>query len=386
MPTDKGYFHGGDLKGLLQKLDYLQALGITAIWLTPVFENRAVQGDGTLAGSSAAYHGYWITDFTRIDPHLGTNADLKALVDAAHTRGMKVFFDIITNHTADVIDYGGGNYSYVSKRTRPTKTPTAQVFDDRDYAGKTTFPPLSAAASFPYTPTFRSEADKTVKVPAWLNNPIYYHNRGNSTFSGESSNYGDFFGLDDLFTEHPVVVDGMIDIYKAWITDYKIDGFRIDTVKHVNMEFWQTFGPQILAHAKAQGVPNFYMFGEIFDSSPAFMSQYSTVGKLPATLDFGIQSQAVGFAVNGNATDNLRDFFAADDYYTDADSNAYGVANFVGNHDMGRFGYFLRSTLPNAADSELVQRMRLAHALIFFARGFPVIYYGDEQGFVGRWR
>src|SRR5256714_8922826 len=97
-PTVKGWYHGGDLKGLTAKLDYIKGLGTTAIWLTPSFKNKAVQPED----NSAGYHGYWITDFTRIDPHLGTNADLRALVDAAHARGIKVFFDIITNHTADV--------------------------------------------------------------------------------------------------------------------------------------------------------------------------------------------------------------------------------------------------------------------------------------------
>ena len=82
-PTGKGWYHGGDLKGLTAKLDYIQGLGTTAIWLTPSFKNKAVQPEDRSAG----YHGYWITDFTRIDPHLGTNADLRALVDAAHALG-----------------------------------------------------------------------------------------------------------------------------------------------------------------------------------------------------------------------------------------------------------------------------------------------------------
>ena len=90
-------------KGIIERLDYIEGLGTTAIWMTPSFKNKPVQGEpGT---ESAGYHGYWITDFTQIDPHLGTNAELKTLIDLAHERGMKVFFDIITNHTADVLDY-----------------------------------------------------------------------------------------------------------------------------------------------------------------------------------------------------------------------------------------------------------------------------------------
>ena len=100
-PTHKGFYHGGDLKGLIARLDYIQSLGATAIWLAPVFKNKAVQG--APGEETSGYHGYWITDFTTVDPHLGSEADFKALVDAAHERGMKVYMDIIANHTADVI-------------------------------------------------------------------------------------------------------------------------------------------------------------------------------------------------------------------------------------------------------------------------------------------
>ena len=207
---------------------------------------------------SAGYHGYWITDFTQIDPHLGSNADLRALVDAAHARGMKVYFDIITNHTADVIRYQNDDgtlsgRAYVSKDRAPYKTAAGQPFDDRDYAGTNTFPPLSPTVSFPFRPVVPAD-EPNLKVPDWLNDVNRYHNRGNTTFVGENSYYGDFFGLDDLFTEQHQVVDGMIDIYKQWITDFRIDGFRIDTMKHVNDEFWEEFAPEIFSHARRQGL------------------------------------------------------------------------------------------------------------------------------------
>ena len=102
-PTSKAFFHGGDLQGLTARLDYIQALGATAVWLTPVFKNKPVQG--APGQESAGYHGYWITDFTAIDPHLGDEAQMQAFVRAAHARGMKVYLDIIANHTADVIAY-----------------------------------------------------------------------------------------------------------------------------------------------------------------------------------------------------------------------------------------------------------------------------------------
>ena len=102
-PTAKGFYHGGDLKGLIRRLDYIQGLGATALWVGPIFQNKPVQG--AKGEESAGYHGYWITDFTRVDTHLGSDADFKALVDSAHARGMKVYMDIIVNHTADVIKY-----------------------------------------------------------------------------------------------------------------------------------------------------------------------------------------------------------------------------------------------------------------------------------------
>jgi glycosidase len=148
-PTRKGFYNGGDLNGLLNKIDYIQGLGTTSIWLTPSFKNKAVQPED----KSAGYHGYWITDFTQIDPHLGTNAELKKLIDEAHARGMKVYFDIITNHTADVIGYEeGARTGYVSKDKAPYRSAAGAEFDDRDYAGKANFPELDVKESFPYTP------------------------------------------------------------------------------------------------------------------------------------------------------------------------------------------------------------------------------------------
>lgn len=380
-PTHKGFYHGGDLRGLIDRLDYLQGMGTTAIWMTPSFKNRPVQGEGE--GVSAGYHGYWITDFTQIDPHLGTNAELAELVDKAHARGMKVFFDIITNHTADVIDYAEKQHAYRSKSAYPYIDADGREFDDRGFAGSDDFPELTED-SFPYTPTFRSAADATVKAPAWLNDPTMYHNRGDSTFEGENSEYGDFVGLDDLFTERPEVVDGMVDIYRTWVRDADIDGFRIDTTRHVNTEFWQEFSPELTGYAASIGNDDFFMFGEVFDPDPVATSRYSTEGRLQATLDFPFQQAARGFASGSQPTDQLRELFAKDDYYTDADSNAYSLPTFLGNHDMGRIGHFLASDNSDVSDAELVRRDVLAHELMYLSRGMPVVYYGDEQGFTGK--
>ena len=200
-PTSKGFYNGGDLNGLLERIDYIQGLGTTSIWLTPSFKNKAVQPED---GPSAGYHGYWVTDFTQIDPHLGTNAELRALVDAAHARGMKVYFDIITNHTADVIGYQEGARHGV--RTPRTSSRTAPRPEPRSTTATTPAPTTSRRSTRRSPSRTRRcwrPAEQNLKVPSWLNDVTLYHNRGNTTFVGEDSYYGDFFGLDDLFTEHP---------------------------------------------------------------------------------------------------------------------------------------------------------------------------------------
>jgi alpha-amylase len=379
-PSSMAFYNGGDLSGLLKQIDYIKGLGTTSIWLTPSFKNKAVQLED---GPSAGYHGYWVTDFTQIDPHLGTNAELAALVDAAHARGMKLYFDIITNHTADVIGYEeGARTAYVPKDVEPYRTASGTPFDDRDYAGGNTFPPLSPTTSFPYTPVLDA-GETNLKVPSWLNDVTLYHNRGNTTFTGEDSLYGDFFGLDDLFTEHPRVVNGMIDIYETWIREMSIDGFRIDTMKHVNDEFWQKFGPRVLQYAHDHGKSEFFMFGEVFDTSRPFQSQFTTRDKMQAVLDFPFQDAARAFASKSSSAEVLQTLFRNDDWYTDADSNVYQMPTFLGNHDMGRIGYFVTADNAGAPESELLARDRLAHELMYFSRGNPVIYYGDEQGFTG---
>ena len=272
-PTHKGFYHGGDLKGLTEKLDYIQGMGVTAIWFAPIFKNKPVQGDPGNPGSfSAGYHGYWVTDFTQVDPHFGTNEEFEAFVDAAHARGMKVYMDIIANHTADVIRFAENEYEYRSKgdypystRRGPDGAPINEGFDPKDPSAENWA--RLTDPNYAYTPVV-PVAERDVKVPAWLNDPIYYHNRGDSFWVGESSVYGDFVGLDDLFTEHPRVVSGMIDIFGDWIDRYGIDGFRIDTAKHVNPEFWQAFVPAMLERAEAKGIPNFHIFGEIAYQTP----------------------------------------------------------------------------------------------------------------------
>ena len=358
--TDYGMYHGGDVPGLIEKIPYLKEMGISAIWLTPILRNQALQADGS------GYHGYWVLDFTEIDPHLGTNDDLKAFIDTAHKENIKVYFDIITNHTADVI-----KFTECHGEDGLTPNPSCTYRTLAEVEEKGTYTPVIPAGS------------ENVKVPAWLNDPKYYHNQGETTFKGEDSVYGDFAGLDDVNTDDPEVVSGMIDIFKNLVTQFKPDGFRIDTVKHVNLEFWQAFAPAIVEHGQKEGIPNFFMFGEVYDFSPKNLSVFTTDGKMQSVLDFALQGSLRAALVDQSGTDVLAELFAKDSHYLDDDSDANQLLTFVSNHDMGRFSWMLKDSDKNYSMTEIAQRVKLAHALLYFPRGIPVVYYGDEQGFVG---
>jgi glycosidase len=392
-PTAKGFYHGGDLRGLIARLDYIQALGATAVWLGPVFKNKPVQG--APGHESAGYHGYWITDFTRVDPHFGNDEDMRNLADAVHSRGMKLYLDIVANHTADVIAYRECPGSECPYRSRADYPYTRRggvageainpgfLGDAAPYQTEENFAKLTRP-DYAYTP-FVPAGEEHVKVPSWLNDPIYYHNRGNSTFHGESSTMGDFFGLDDLMTENPRVVRGFIDIYGAWIDKYAIDGFRIDTAQHVNPEFWQQFVPAMQVRAAARGIPHFHIFGEVFtgDFNPAQLARHTRVDGLPAVLDFGFALGVRETVAGSVGTERLAELFADDALYEGGAAAAKQLPTFISNHDMGRFGYFVRKAQPGASDEEVLKRVTLGYAMLMTLRGVPVIYYGDEQGFAG---
>jgi glycosidase len=390
-PSDSGFYHGGDLKGVTGRLDYIQSLGATAIWVAPIFRNKPVQGSG--AHASAAYHGYWITDFTHVDPHFGTDEDFAALVKAAHARGMKVILDIVINHTADVIQYRecpSHPCLYRSRADFPYQrqggvggAPINAGFAGDGDGSAANFAKLTRP-DYAYTPYVPS-GEAHVKAPDWLNDPIYYHNRGDTTFTGESATMGDFGGLDDLFTENPRVIQGFIDIYSAWIDRYGIDGYRIDTARHVDPAFWNAFVPAILARAKADGIPNFHIFGEvnIDRMDPGYLARYTQVDRLPAVLDFAFRRAVIDTVADGKGTEELAELFADDPLYRGGEATARQLTTFVSNHDNGRFASLVLKAHPDIAADELARRVILAHAMLLTLRGVPAIYYGDEQGFSG---
>ena len=381
-PSGAGWFHGGDLAGLTGScesdphgLARIKALGFTSIWITPPFGQRAVQGD------SAAYHGYWIADFTAPDRHLGTAAEFGAMVDCAHRLGLQVILDVVVNHTADVISLTGGSGGYVGPEQVPYRDCRGKAFHPAAYIGKPF--PCTSARTMPRVPVLLG-ADRTAKKPAWLNDPTRYHDRGDIDFSSCNETcleQGDFFGLDDLFTERRDVVRGLVAVYAAWIERYKIDGIRIDTARHVNAAFFRHWLPGIRAAARRAGVRDFAVFGEVFDADTLALYPFVRDRGLPSLLDFPLQDQLVGYASGERGSKGIASVLSDDDYFQLGNGVAYTPPTFLGNHDMGRVGLLLRQR--SGDDATLLRRDVLAHSLLYLLRGAPVVYYGDEVGMMG---
>ena len=378
-PSDTGWFHGGDFKGLTGGCDTgtglarIKALGFTAVWVTPPFGQKAVQG------SSAAYHGYWIRDFTAVDPHFGTQQDFAAFVSCAHELGLKVYLDVVVNHTADVIVPSGSSYSTV-----PYRDCRGKAFNPARYAGGRIFPCLTAA-NFPRVPVLLPE-DRAVKKPAWLNDVRRYHNRGDIDFDSCSETcfeQGDFFGLDDLFTEQPTVVDGLAEIYADWIRRYKLDGFRVDTARHVDRAFFKVWIPKIRAAARAAGVRDFELFGEVFVSDAIELSSFVRNRSLPNVLDFPFQDAATRFAAGDASAKGIVARLDDDDYFQGPSGVAHTPPTFLGNHDLGRAARMIKDRSGGATGQTLLRRVLLGHSLMYLFRGAPVVYYGDEVGIIG---
>ena len=337
------FYHGGDLKGLTgtcepgdDGLARIKSLGFTAVWLTPVVTQQEAIGAGS------GYHGYWGVDFLNVDPHLGTNADMLEFSKCAKKLGLKIILDVVTNHTGDIIKYRG-NEAYI-----PTES-------------------------------------KNLKNPAWLNNLSNYHNVGDMSScwgAGNCTKLGDFYGLDDLATEKPQVYKGWAEVYGKWISNYGISGFRVDTARHVDDKFFRNWSPLIQATAKKSNINDFTIFGEVFDYSVFNLMTYVRQNKIQTVLDFPFQAKATEYASGYSNAPTLTALFENDDYYTSTQSSASNLVTFLGNHDVGRTGFIIASKRVQPAD-QLLPRTNLANALMYFSRGIPTVYYGDEVGMTG---
>ena len=342
-PRDTAFFHGGDLKGLTgtcsagdNGLARIKKLGFTAVWVTPL----VVQQKPTPYG--AGYHGYWGVDFLNVDPHLGTKEEMVAFSECAKKLGLKLILDVVTNHTGDVIQY----------KEKEAFLPSDMV---------------------------------NAKNPAWLNDLSNYHNVGdmNSCWGeGSCMQLGDFYGLDDIATEKAVVYNGWADVYGKWIKDYGISGFRVDTARHVDDNFFKNWSPQINAAAQSVGINDFTIFGEVWDVNPINLMNYIRRNKIQTVLDFPFQRSAAEFASGYSDATTIENLFAYDDLYTTATTSASNMVTFLGNHDMGRASKIIESKRINPA-AELLPRTLLGHSLMYLTRGIPSVYYGDEVGMTG---
>ena len=325
--------HGGDFRGLQRRLGYLRGLGVTAVWVSPVPKNA----DGE-------YHGYAASDFTTTARHWGTLAEMQAFVADAKSTGIRTILDVVTNH--------GGN-----------------LIRDNSYLA----PPAQ------YTLQYRDPLRQHAPPFAALSNWHAHGSIGN--FSDPEQIVGELFGLDDLRTEDPAIRQHLADIYTTWIALLDLDGFRIDTVKHVELGFWQTWTPAVRANAAAMGKHNFFMFGEVWDGNDFFLGKYTGTKAggayaLDSVLDYPLYYQTNWvFAQAGGGAQAIMDHYANLPAAYDPAAQTR-LVTFLDNHDNPRF---LSSSF--AAD----RRGRLHAALVFqlTSLGVPCIYYGTEQYFNG---
>lgn len=354
-------YHGGDLVGIQQKLDYIKGLGATGIWITPPVAN---QWWDPLAGYGG-YHGYWAQNFTEVDPHVGTLADYRNLSSALHEQGMYLIQDIVVNHTGNFFSYRDG-YDAAD----PAKGVTLNTASE----------PLNAVIQSPFNQNNPGNAnDRTAGIYHWtpsINN--YQDEVQEQTYQ--------LSDLDDLNTENPVVQKALRDSYNYWIREVGVDGFRIDTVFYVKPEFFKDFlystDPNSLGinlTAEQTGRTNFLSFGEGFASDKAFedtkakkIDSYMTdqAGKqelLPGMINFPLYTTAGDVFARGRPTAELA-------YRIDSMMSLHKrpqlMPSFLDNHDVDRF-------LAGGSEAALKQNLLLMMTL----PGIPVIYYGTEQGF-----
>lgn len=378
------YRHGGDLVGITQRLDYLQDLGITTLWLTPIFKHN---GD---------YHGYCTTDFTSVDPGFGTDEDLRELVSQAHARGMKVVLDIVVNHMCD------RDTSYA---VAPDHLACARDLNDRYWSGvgggAASQGTLGFASSF--FPPLRSQ---------------YFFNRCGANTQAEMSStdpaavFGDFTSaMFDFDTRNYDFQEIFTDLEKYWIAYADIDGFRMDAAKHVTVDFTAYFATQIRAYAASIGKTNFYVIGEVaappdwegrslgnMFSSPSNPNDHGAVPQaltnrlwtlestylaqggagypgLDGVYDFELGGTSRDMLLDHRATRAVEDYFASSDFSTLAAQNDPRLNwNVLEIHDWPRF------VKDHKSDP---WKSKLGVSYLATLQGIPVIYYGMEQGFNG---
>ena len=389
-------FQGGDWQGLIDHLDYIKALGVTTLWISPVVKNVETDADVD------SYHGYWAQDLTQTNPHFGDLAELRKLTAAAHDQQIKVVLDIVTNHMGQVFYYDmnlngnpdiniGGSGPLQGAGSSSQITRITEFDPDWDPRGVQAFTSLGNAGRAPII--FIQDPSINRAPP----NGILGTARGYHGF-GRILNYddekqrtlGDFpGGLKDVATELPEVRAQLIDNYAHWAELVDLDGFRIDTVKHVEYDFWKQFATSVRQRLKPQGKNKFLMFGEAFDGNDQLLGSYTQDGMLDSVFYFSQHFQ-VFHDIFANAhdetqqkgTDQLQNLWAlrVKNYNTQPQADGTGIApakslvNFMDNHDVARF-------LFDASGDK--DALRNALVLLMTEEGIPCLYYGTEQEFSG---
>jgi glycosidase len=389
-PHAPAAYHGGDWQGIIDKLDYLEELGVTALWISPAVKN--VETDAGVDG----YHGYWTQDFMAPNPHFGDLAKLREMVDEAHERDMLVILDIVTNHVGQVFYYdingnGQPDESVFGSGTTSELTRTSEYDPDYDPRGIRARTSLGESGLAPVVFLNRPEINRVATMPEAFQNPNWYYRKGRVWDWGQRDQVltGDFpGGLKDLKTTHPDVRKALIDAYAWWIGVADFDGFRIDTLKHVEHGFWEEFAPAIRQYAKDHGKDNFLMFGESFDGDDQLNGSYTYNDGVDSVFYFSHKFQVIdGVFTYGGPTSQIEDIFnaRADNYSgipnqngpVDADGNGLNsqqlLINFIDNHDIPRFLY----------NNPSIDALHNALVYLLTIDGIPCIYYGTEQQFEG---
>jgi alpha-amylase len=386
-------YMGGDYQGVIDRADYLQALGVTAVWVSPIVVN--VEEDAGIA----SYHGYWAQDFKNVNPHFGDIVAFRRMVDALHERDIKVILDIVTNHVGqlfyydinrngrpDMVIYGSGS-QFDPDEFWEDPLEVISEWDPRyDPRGVQGWTSLGESGPAPIVWVNMPEINRIPPSPPEFHNDTWYNRRGRVTDWDvrEQVERGDFpGGLKDLDTTNPDVRDALIDVFKFWITQTNIDGFRIDTVKHVDHAFWQQFAPAMRRHAADLGKEQFLMFGEIFDGDDARIGSYTFDGELDSAFWFSQKFQVFDdIFKRGQGTARAEALFASRAANYGAQPHPGGLnispqqamVSFIDNHDVQRF-------LFDAPGGE--PALKAALVFLLTEDGIPCIYYGTEQGFDG---
>jgi glycosidase len=376
---------GGDYQGIIDHVDYLEDLGVTTLWISPVVVN--VESDA----GNGSYHGYWTQDFLNVNPHWGDLPKMREMVDVMHAHGIKVVLDIVVNHVGQLFYYDINRngqpdittyYSTDGSDTVDIVTEWDPAYDSRGVQGETS---LGESGDAPLGWVDMPEINRVPPNPPEFWNDDWYNRRGRVTNWSDFDQvvYGDFpGGLKDLKTEKPEVREALIDVFSYWIDAANLDGFRIDTLKHVEHEFWQTFCPAIRDHCALIGKEKFLMFGESFDGDDALIGSYTFDQEVDSVVYFSQKFQVYDDVFKNNgATTKIQTLYDARDtnFGTVAQERGAGLpprdilVNFMDNHDIPRFLF----------DKDSVPALKSALTYLFTQDGIPCLYYGTEQGFSG---